>query len=78
MQKKIHRTRKNRSNKIFEREAQMEKHKVELARYEHEAYYSEYNPEYQKYGKLFNKINYFSEDDLWKCQYYEHFLQNKL
>ena len=75
MQKKIHRTKKNRPSRRFEAEAQKEPHQIAVSRFEHEEYYSEYNPYHQKYKREFNKINYFKEDDEWKGQYYNHFLQ---
>jgi len=73
IQKRMHRTRKNRQLNRFEKEKDQEPHQVEKCRFEHEEYFSEYNPEYKKYNKIFNKVNYFNEN--WKCDYYGHFLE---
>jgi len=75
MQKKIHRTKKNRPLRRFEAEKHKEPYQIAFARFEHEEYYSKFNPYYQQYKRKFNKINYFKEEDKWKCQYYNHFLQ---
>tara|TARA_B100000780_G_scaffold276552_1_gene245353 strand:+ start:9666 stop:11441 length:1776 start_codon:yes stop_codon:yes gene_type:complete len=73
MQKQIHRTKKNRPKRRFNTESTQTPYDIDISRFEHEEYYSSYNPQYNKYQKEFDKINYFNEE--WKCQYYNHFLQ---
>mgnify|MGYP001219613672 CR=1 FL=1 len=75
IQKKIHRTRKKRPSRRFDDEATREPHEIDISRFEHEEYYSSYNPHYNKYKREFNKIDYYKPENEWKCQYYSHFLE---
>ena len=47
---------------------------VELSRFNHEEYYSPLHPHYEYLNKVFDKIDYFSQD--WIEQYNKHFFGN--
>ena len=68
----VHRGKKNRSNNTLKAEAGKTMDEIELSRYEHEPYYRRENPDYDLYGREFNKIDYWSED--YADSYYKYFL----
>jgi 5'-3' exonuclease len=54
-------------------EADMSAYQLAMSRYEHSYYYSKDHPFYEKYSKLFKRIDYSQDKSVWKPQYYAHF-----
>lgn len=74
-QRKRDRVRKGfRSPKREEVEKGKEPWEVELIRFNHEEYYSPLHPQYKYYNRVFDTINYYSDD--WEEMYNKHFFGN--
>lgn len=48
-------------------------YEIEMSHFEHDPYYDNQNPFYEKYHKVFEKIDYFKKPNVWKEQYYSHY-----
>ena len=68
-QRRIHRTNKNEKSEMID-------YKDELNKFQHEDYFSKSHPQYEIFGRFFNKINYY--DDNWINQYNNYFNLNPI
>lgn len=64
-----------RSSKKSAAEDGKEPWEVDMARFQHEEYYSPSNPYFERFNRVFDKINYF--DEKWNNQYNSHFFENE-
>ena len=73
-QQKRDRVRKGLLLKDQSRYEGLEKWEIELQSFQHEEYFSPVNPYFEKYNRIFDKINYYDKN--WISQYNNFFFQN--